>query len=497
MDQLIPFMLKSVMVCGILYTWYLFALKGRRLHNYNRFFLLFTLYASIQVPMLRFNWLVQEKSPVMLTSARLLLHTLGNAGSTQPAAQYAKAAAADWKMIVFIGAGLISAALLVTMLIRIICILRVGKRYPRTVADGVTLVHTDLHNAPFSFMNTIYWRIDLAPDTETGRMILKHELAHIRQRHSLDKLACQLLTCIFWMDPFYWLIRKELSVVHEFLADEQAMTNDNESINEHERTDAFARMLLQVHDHNDFLTPEHQFYSSSIKRRLTMLQKNKRVSASVLRRVMVLPLVAGSIFIFAFSPRTAPMNENKKAANKIVLVVDAGHGGNDEGCRSGSLLEKDLTLKVARRMKELAPRYNVEVHLTRSSDKNITLEERVAFANKLQPDGFISIHIDDQPNGATGKGTFDIAINDQNAKVEESKKLAYAVYKQAAQPDWKQTNGPSEKSAYVLRENTTAAVLIELGDIKNRGQMQYIQSDAKLDELCSRILEGVVEAHNK
>jgi N-acetylmuramoyl-L-alanine amidase len=494
MDALILFVLKSIIVTGILCTWYMLALKNKRLHNYNRFFLLFTLYASIQVPLLNFKWSpVYEKPPVIYTSAKVLLHTLNGETVAPQATQ--QIPAIDWQAIAIGIAALVSLGLLVTMLIRIAWIIRIGKRYPRTVTAGITVVHTDIAKAPFSFMNRIFWRDNISPDTESGRMILLHEQVHIKQKHTYDKLACQLLTCIFWMNPFYWLIQKELGMVHEFIADEQAIINDG--IEEDNYTETFAKMLLQVHNRTDYFTPEHQFFSSPIKRRLTMLQTKKTVRGSVLRRAAVLPLVAASIFIFAFSPRMAPNSAGIKAGKKIVLVVDAGHGGKDEGARSGTLVEKDLNLKVAKRIKKLAPGYNIEVHLTRTNDKYLTLEERVAFSNKLHPHDFISVHIDDQPGKETGKGTFDIAINDKNAKAEDSKRLAYAIHKRASRPEWEQKNALSEKNPYVLRENASAAAMIEIGDIKNKEQMQHIEDDAKLDELCSRILEGVVEAHSE
>lgn len=499
MNELLLFLLKSTLVSGVLYAWYMLALRNRRLHNYNRFFLLFILYVSIQLPLLNFKWsAVLETRPGILTSANILLHTLDNTGDMQQVAEQPTTAYhIDRQTIVMGIAAAISLFLLLTWLIRISWIWRTGKKYPTNFVEGVMLVHTDLPRAPFSFMNRIYWREGISPYTGSGRMIFLHELAHIRQRHTYDKLACQLPTCIFWMNPFYWLILKELGMVHEFIADEHAMQASDSGMHEEGYTEAFARMLLHVHGRADYFTPEHQFFSSPIKRRLVMLQKNKTVRASVLRRLAVLPLVAGCIFIFAFSPKNPPVGGSIKADKKIVLVVDAGHGGKDAGCHSGSLAEKDLTLKVAKRMRELAPAYNIEIHLTRSSDKYLALEERVAYSNKLNPDGFITLHVDDQPGKETGKGTFGIAVNDKNARAEASKQLAYAVYKNTLRPEWEQGGAPLEKSAYVLAKTTSAAMLIELGDIKNKEQMQHIQDDTKLDELCSRILEGIVEAHKR
>ncbi len=498
MQELILFVLKSTTISGILSGWYFLALKNRRMHNYNRFFLLFTLYASLQIPLLDFNWSpVMETQAVLFNSARLMLHTLNGPDSLPSATQNQTANTINWQAIIIGISITVSLGLLVTMLTRVFMILRLGKKYPNSFADGIRMVHTNLPNAPFSFMNTIYWRDTLSPESASGKIILQHELTHIKQKHTIDKLVSQLLSCIFWMNPFYWFIQKELGMVHEFIADEEAIVNSNNGLRQEDHTAVFAKMLLQVHFSTTYLTPEHQFFSSPIKRRLTMLQKNKIIKASVLRRAAILPLLAGSILLFAFSPRTAPGSAVMKADKKLVLLVDAGHGGTDAGGQYGSLLEKDLSLKVAMRLKDLAPNYNIEAYLTRSEDKFLSLDERVAASNQLHPDDFISIHVDDEPGKENGKGTFDIAINDKNAKAEESKRLAYAILKRASRPEWEQKKNFSEKNLYVLRENISSAALIEIGDIKNKEQMQHILDNAKLDELCNRILEGVVEAHKE
>ena len=504
MNELILFVLKSTFVSGILFTWYLLALKNKRLHNYNRFFLLFTLYASIQVPLLHFNWSpVYEKPLVLFTSAKATMQTINGTNGKWVAQQYMPATDINWQAIAMVVAALISLGFLATMFTRIVWILRVGKRYPLIVIEGTTLIRTDLPKAPFSFMNKIFWRDNISPETESGRMILRHELAHIKQKHTYDKLVCQLMSSIFWMNPFYWIIQQELVMVHEFIADEKAIVNNTDGIKEEEFTETLAKMLLHVHNQASYVAPEHQFFSSPIKRRLTMLQTNKKIRASILRRAALIPLLAGSILIFSFNPRVAIKNAIKKGDKKIVLVVDAGHGGNDGGCSSGSLIEKELTLKVAKRIMDLAPGYNIEAHLTRSNDINLALEERLLFSNKLHPDDFISIHINDRPGKDKENGTFDVGINTKNAMAAESKRLAYAILSSASRSEWSQNKASltqylSEKNSYyILGENVSAAALIEIGDIKNRKLMHNIEDDSKLDELCNSILKGVVDTNKE
>eukprot|EP01036_Dinobryon_divergens_P003642 gene3642-4819_t len=79
---------------------------------------------------------------------------------------------------------------------------------------------------------------DIDPESANGQRMLAHELTHIRERHSFDKLFTELLLCVFWMNPFFWLMRKELDMIHEFLADRKAIANQDGR--------AFAEMILQA-----------------------------------------------------------------------------------------------------------------------------------------------------------------------------------------------------------------------------------------------------------
>ena len=77
----------------------------------------------------------------------------------------------------------------------------------------------------------------------------------------------------------------------------------------------------------------------------------------------------------------------------VVVVLDAGHGGHDEGASGPSgLREKDLVLDVTRRLKRRLERRGVRVVLTRDGDRFLSLEERTAVANDARADLFLSIH---------------------------------------------------------------------------------------------------------
>ena len=487
MSVLLLFSVKSILVSGLLTSWYWVALRGKRLHAYNRLFLLFVLYASIQLPLLHLHWPAGASQPLAaFAKPAALLNVISDAtphATTQ--ATTVTGTSFDWPLAVFILVVLVSLALLTLLIIRVSTLIRWRWKYATHKMNGITIVHTDLPQAPFSFFNSLYWKEDLQWDTEESQLIVAHEMAHIHQKHSYDKLACQVLTCIFWFNPFYWIIQKELGMIHEFTADEAAITDND--------TDSFARMLLQAHYHNTYLVPEHPFFSSSIKRRLSMLQTSKNTKLSALRRVMALPLSAFAVVAFSFAPPEA--KNVAKAGKKIILVLDPGHGGREDGAHIGDVKEKDLNLKIAQRLSQLSPQYNIEAHLTRTGDEGPTLAQRVEISNKWHADDFISVHVADDPNGVTNTGDYDVSVCMESPSLDKSKQLGWAVYEHMKEEGKMLKQKPTEKRLYVLRYNHAPSILIEFGDIKNKEEMAALSDDAKLEAMCRTVLSAVVEAN--
>src|SRR5207344_2574685 len=109
---------------------------------------------------------------------------------------------------------------------------------PLQELGDIRFINTDAKGTPFSFFRYIFWNYKIDLQSETGQHIFNHELAHVREKHSLDKLFIQVLLIPFWANPVFWLIRRELALVHEFIADQKSV--------EQQDTRAFAAMILQT-----------------------------------------------------------------------------------------------------------------------------------------------------------------------------------------------------------------------------------------------------------
>jgi len=135
-------------------------------------------------------------------------------------------------------------------------------------AGAITYVELLDSDTAFSFFNLLF----LNPDVIAKNTVLKHEMVHIRQKHSLDIIFFELIQIIAWFNPATYFIKKDIKLLHEYIADEVTTNTD---IQKHE----YAMFLIQ----NSFGTMPNQltnqiFNQSILKRRINMLNKVNRTS---------------------------------------------------------------------------------------------------------------------------------------------------------------------------------------------------------------------------
>lgn len=295
MEKMIAWLLQMLLVSGILIAYYCIALRNRKLHRFNRAYLLGAFALSVLLPLMPVNWgpNVLAGTPVLSGSIERLENTSRGADNGIP-----------WVTIGCIAALIVSGVLLLLSLSRVIAVYQLKGQWPVTRMRRYNLIETEDARAPFSFLNNLFWQRDADPNDEVHARIFQHELAHIRGRHSIDRLIAQLLCSVCWMNPFFWLMRRELVVVHEFIADEATgMGGDAEG---------FARMLLRGINEGRWLEPVHSFFQSPIKRRLIMLCNVQQSRFCLMRKMLVVPmvLVVGlAISCSKKAPAAVPMDQ--------------------------------------------------------------------------------------------------------------------------------------------------------------------------------------------
>lgn len=286
---LLLYILKSIVISGVFYLNYHLVLKNKNFHYYNRFYLLFSLIASLIIPLIRFNIVTPDFNG--LKSANRVYTFIAGESILKKGNDF------EWSFLLLVIIMVIAFILTIQLIKNVIKIYFIKNKFPVTKMDGFYLIKTNIEEAPFSFLNNLFWKDSISLDDPIGQQIFKHELTHIEQKHTLDSLICQLVSTLFWVNPFNWLIQKEIKDIHEFIADESSIDNNN--------PDVFARMLLRSHYGEYFLNPSQYFFYSSIKRRLFMITNSNKPTFSYARRLMIFPLVLISISVFSISIKAA------------------------------------------------------------------------------------------------------------------------------------------------------------------------------------------------
>ena len=295
------YILKSSVCLVLFYLFFRLLLSKETFHRFNRMALLGVLFFSLLIPCIEVTTRHQvEVHQAVLSIEQLLLMaeleaTPANVGAVQ------ETPTISWVQIVLLVylAGILF--LVCRNIYSLICLFRLvhsGKH--EKLEKGVTLVVHNQEIAPFSWMKYIVIsRKDLE---ENGREILIHEMAHIHHRHLVDLLVADI--CIFfqWFNPGAWLLKQELQNIHEYEADETVI---NEGVNAKE----YQLLLIKKAVGTRLYSMANSFNHSKLKKRITMMLKEKSNPWARLKYLYVLPLAAIAVTAFARPEISEKMEE--------------------------------------------------------------------------------------------------------------------------------------------------------------------------------------------
>lgn len=295
MEALFLYFGKMILCSAVMFGYYHLALRNRTFHHYNRFYLLLIIVVSLTLPLLKVSYFTVEVN----SHIYLLLNTLEYFNSSENLTNGNR-----YFKVVLAFSGMVSFLLLIRFLSGILKIQKFKRKFPKEEYEGISFYQTDLENAPFSFFRNLFWKNTIHLHSDLGRQILKHEMVHIEQKHTHDKIFMEMATGFFWFNPFFWLIKKELRLIHEYLADKKAVKQMD--------TKAFAHMLLASHFSGTVIPGTSPFLGSNLKKRLKMLQKPK-TKFGYAHRILALPLVFTMAFAYAVN-----------AENKEIIEINSG-----------------------------------------------------------------------------------------------------------------------------------------------------------------------------
>ncbi|MES2122857.1 MAG: N-acetylmuramoyl-L-alanine amidase [Chlamydiota bacterium] len=174
-----------------------------------------------------------------------------------------------------------------------------------------------------------------------------------------------------------------------------------------------------------------------------------------------------------------------------IVILDAGHGGYDEGAKVNTLMEKKVTLLATNLVKKHLEELGYHVVMTRSRDTYVPLPRRVSIANKSKGSLFVSMHFNSCPNPEV-KG-IEVFYYDSKElwRTRASKRLASCVLQRLIQQTHTHSRGVKHGNFHVIRETQMPAVLVEGGFMTNKEERIKLRDRQYLDRLALGVAQGI------
>ncbi|WP_239970528.1 M56 family metallopeptidase [Confluentibacter citreus] len=260
-------------------------LKKETFFNWNRIYLLSTAILSVVIPFIRleaFKNTIPQQYIVNLPEV-----IIGNTLTSQNTIQLDTVIIESkpfwtWENVLYLGITL--AALLFAFKIAKVILMLI--KNPKSKFGNLLIINLLNSNAAFSFFNYIFLGDHL---NETDKdAILKHEMVHVKEKHTFDLLFFEVMRILFWFNPLVYMYQNRIMTLHEFIADQQAVKHQDKS-------QYYQNLLSQVFQTQNISFINPFFKQSLIKKRIVMLQKSKSKQVNLLKYIMLIPLVFGML----------------------------------------------------------------------------------------------------------------------------------------------------------------------------------------------------------
>ena len=287
---MILYFIKTVLCSAILLGFYFLFLENEKMHRFNRFYLLVSIVASFIIPAIIFkeevvaeNIIIKNLAPVIENNLKPIFQSdVVNISASN-----------NMLPNLLIACYCLVALLLIFRFVKnIYAVLKIAKGNKKIAVENATLVLVKEQSVSFSFFKYIFINKETYENNKVESEVLLHELAHIKQNHSLDIIFIETLLLFAWINPIFFLYKNAIKLNHEFLADEAVVKQNNNPT-------AYQYLLLK----NVSAINSHAFASSFnyliTKKRLIMITKKTNKIVIALKQIAVLPMFIGLLLLLS------------------------------------------------------------------------------------------------------------------------------------------------------------------------------------------------------
>jgi beta-lactamase regulating signal transducer with metallopeptidase domain len=300
---MIDFLIKSSISLLALLIFYHLVLEKEKMHQFNRFYLLFNIVFSFVVPFITIE--------VIDESADALVQT--NTVMTGEATMAIMPETVNYTAIIIWSIYSLVTLLLLFRFMR--NILKINSKIKsNTIIDykNAKLVLLEEKTLPHTFWNSIFINETDYHNRKIEAELYTHELIHVTQKHTLDVLFIEILKTLFWFNPIFIFYKKAIQLNHEFLADEKV-------VSAHDDVPFYQNLLLSKANENQTFYLASNLNYSVAKKRLIMMTKTVSKTKILLYKIALLPLFSGIMFFMcAESVAQVKTEDPKKEADQPV-----------------------------------------------------------------------------------------------------------------------------------------------------------------------------------
>ena len=325
---MIDFLIKSTLSLLVLLAIYHLIMEKEKMHQFNRFYLLFCLVFSFVIPFMSFEIIDESISAITQT----------NKGITANATMTIVPETLHYTPIIIWSLYCVVTSLLLFRFLR--NILRITSRtHFNTVINykNAKLVLLKEKTLPHTFWNTIFVNETEYRNRKIEEELYTHELIHVTQKHTLDVLLIEIVKTLFWFNPLFIFYKKAIQLNHEFLADEKVVNSFN-------NVPFYQSLLLsKANENQPFYLASNLNYLVTNKRFL-MMTKNKSQTKEILKKILLLPILSGLVYFLCI--KTVAQESNKAVKNQSDKKGKSTIDRRDEYYAGVHVVIKDCTKKT-------------------------------------------------------------------------------------------------------------------------------------------------------
>jgi N-acetylmuramoyl-L-alanine amidase/beta-lactamase regulating signal transducer with metallopeptidase domain len=313
---MIDFLLKSTISLTVFLGFYHLVLEREKMHQFNRFYLLFTIIISFVIPFLTFEIIkivpvVQNIEPfnTVITSSAIPENEIQ--GTSLPIEEKIN----FMPYVLWSLYGIICFLLLIRFSKNIWKLIAKSKSNPNIKYKNANLILVEEKTLPHTFLNSIFINFEDYNNRNIEDELYSHELVHVTQKHTLDILFIEFLKVVFWFNPIFIFYKKAIQLNHEFLADEEIVKTYN-------NVPFYQNLLLQKGNNNQTIYLASNLNYLVTKKRLIMMTKRTTQKIALLKKVAVVPILGVLVYFFCIEVVAQEKIINTNSQTKISEITE-------------------------------------------------------------------------------------------------------------------------------------------------------------------------------